>query len=272
MTYADTSYTSRDLRRWVSDLVLSVPLRGHADPIEIAILIEHKSHRSRLLPFQLLTYVATGYRRQIKQRKKVSVIIPVVYFHGKHPWQLPQLTDYFPGLPEIFLPYIPVMAAEMLSLAEMSDAEINGITNGMLRAALLVQKNLNQNIIAIEELAKVINTLSKHTERNFSHQLFVYIFYAGNFNPEELTTFTNLIAPDMRTKNASFIDLALEKMQENAMKRERREGILEGESKGREKSRIEFAKRLLQRNLPIDDIADLTGLPEEQVRNISAEM
>ena len=48
----------------------------------------------------------------------------------------------------------------------------------------------------------------------------------------------------------------------------RKEGIEEGIEKGIEKSRKELAMKLLARNTPLDDIADLTGLSIEEIKKM----
>ena len=49
---------------------------------------------------------------------------------------------------------------------------------------------------------------------------------------------------------------------------ERREGRLEGEKKGRMEERMQFAIKLLQRNMSVEDIASLTDLTKEQVQGL----
>ena len=48
----------------------------------------------------------------------------------------------------------------------------------------------------------------------------------------------------------------------------RKEGIEEGIEKGIEKSRKELAMKLLARNTPLDDIADLTDLSIDEIKKL----
>jgi hypothetical protein len=76
-----------ELREFVSDKVLSMPLRNTNETVNIIILIEHKPKVDPLFSVQLLTYIANGYDQQRKRGGKFNVIIPVIYYHGKTRWK-----------------------------------------------------------------------------------------------------------------------------------------------------------------------------------------
>ena len=61
---------------------------------------------------------------------------------------------------------------------------------------------------------------------------------------------------------------AEEKGIEKGKEEGRKEGIEEGIEKGIEKSRKELAMKLLARNTPLDDIADLTDLSIEEIKKL----
>ena len=49
------------------------------------------------------------------------------------------------------------------------------------------------------------------------------------------------------------------------------EGIKEGENRGKEESKIEIAKKLLDMNIPIENIVKATGLTLEEVEKLKEE-
>ena len=61
---------------------------------------------------------------------------------------------------------------------------------------------------------------------------------------------------------------AEEKGIEKGKEEGRKEGIEEGIEKGIEKSRKELAMKLLARNTPLDDIADLTDLSIDEIKKL----
>jgi len=65
LTYDNTSYTDKRLRKYFSDLVYTCVL-SHEVPIKIAILFEHKSKPVEYPHFQLLTYILKIWESCIK--------------------------------------------------------------------------------------------------------------------------------------------------------------------------------------------------------------
>ena len=46
------------------------------------------------------------------------------------------------------------------------------------------------------------------------------------------------------------------------------DGKAEGLTEGEKKKQIEIAKKMKQKNIPIDEIAELTGLSKEEIENL----
>ena len=66
------------------DLILTFGLKHFPKKqIQILILVEHKSQYSRQIYQQILDYQALLYR----EAKKPTILIPVVFYHGKSPWK-----------------------------------------------------------------------------------------------------------------------------------------------------------------------------------------
>ncbi len=91
----NTTYATPDLDELVSDIILKVPLEGGDDTVTISVLIEHKSKVDHLTCIQLLAYIANGYNLQRKQKQRLSVIVPILYYHGKVNWKFRPLHQLF---------------------------------------------------------------------------------------------------------------------------------------------------------------------------------
>lgn len=61
---------------------------------------------------------------------------------------------------------------------------------------------------------------------------------------------------------------AIEEAREEALAEGEARGEARGEAKGEVKGRVEVARAMLEKNTPVDFIASVTGLTEEQVRNL----
>ena len=80
-------------------------------------------------------------------------------------------------------------------------------------------------------------------------------------------------------KNVKKADKVLERISKDPKERERYEAILKAEfnqrissqkfeEKGRKQKQVEIAKKLLQRNMNIEDIKEITGLTEEEINKL----
>jgi predicted transposase/invertase (TIGR01784 family) len=278
LVHIPTSYTTPDLDKLISDIVLKVPLADGKDEITISVLIEHKSSVDHLTCLQLLTYIANGYDLQRKQKEPFSVIVPVIYYHGKGNWKFRPLHQLFKQIPDSLVPYIPTFHIEMLQIQSLSKEHIHNIAETKLRASFMVQKGIHNQIVAIEDYASVINSLAPYEKGNFLHSFFVYVFEVAIFEEETIMNIINQLDTNMKEQSMTLKDkfiargknegiaIGIEKGIEQGIEKGRQEGM----QKGSIESRYEFARKLIQRNMPLADICDLTGLTEEQVKGIKA--
>jgi len=182
-----------------------------------------------------------------------------VYYHGKQKWKIASLWHYFPNTPAEILKYVPQFSLEMLSIREMSPKQIYAVTSGILRAALMVQKGAHKRIFSLEEYARVFNTISAEKEGNFFISMMVYIFESGALEESEFSNIVKKLDNEMKTKTLTIKEVWIA------------EGIEKGIEKGSLQSRYEFAKKLLLRKMPFDEICELTDLTMEEMKRLAAE-
>ncbi len=106
---------------------------------------------------------------------------------------------------------------------------------------------------------QVINALEPTDEGNFLHSFFVYIFSVTNFDQNSIIEITNQLTTDMKTKSMTFID----QFRAEARQEGRQEGSLE--------KAYAFARKLLLRNMPFEEICELTDLSMDEVKRLAAE-
>ena len=58
------------------------------------------------------------------------------------------------------------------------------------------------------------------------------------------------------------------KIQNSLLSEARENGINDGISKGVSKEKVNIAKNMLNKNMPIEDISDITGLSIEEIKNL----
>jgi predicted transposase/invertase (TIGR01784 family) len=261
LTFIPNSYVSNELAEYISDLVFKIPVYGTSGALTVSVLIEHKSRVDHLTCIQLLKYITNGYVYQNQKREKFSVIIPIIYYHGKRKWKFRHLDELFTDVPDAFKKYIPVFAIEMFRVQEMSIPDIHAIDEAKLRAALLVQKGMYDTMVAIDDYASIINALQPYIRGNFFKTFFVYLSQVITFDENTLTEITNQLTTEMKTGTLSLYDNLIAKGRQEG----RQEGIGLGIEQGSLKRSFEFARRLVLRNVPLEEICELTDLTMEQV-------
>jgi predicted transposase/invertase (TIGR01784 family) len=209
---------------------------------------------------QLHNYIANGYLIQLKKKEQLSIIIPVIYYHGKGTWKYRPLHELFQDIPEGFERYIPSFSIELFQVQDLSIKQIHGVAEARLRAAFMVQKSLHDHFVAQKDFVQVINALEPTDEGNFLHSFFVYLSNVTNFDENSIIDITNQLTTDMKLRSMTFID------QFRAKGRE--EGIQEENLR----SRYEFAQKLKLRNMPLEEICELTDLSMEEVERLANEL
>ncbi len=264
ITYLPDTYVTKGLNEYISDIVLKIPISGTLRNVSVSILIEHKSSVDHFSCVQLLNYIANGYDIQLKQKEKLSIIIPVIYYHGKGKWKYRPLHELFQEIPEGFERYIPFFSIELFQVQHLNITQIYSIAEAKLRAAIMVQKSLHDHLVAQKDFVNVINALEPTDAGNFLHSFFVYLSNFTTFNQHNILEITNQLTADMKTKSMTFIDQF------------RAEGRQEGRAEGRQEGSIEkayeFARKLILRNMPIEEIYELTELSMDEVKRLEAEL
>jgi len=120
----------------------------------------------------------------------------------------------------------------------------------------MVRKGARERLFGLEEYARVINMLYKENRGNFFISTIVYIFSVDYFNPQEFQTVTKHL--DIPTKRKTMT------LREHFIA----EGIEKGKREGSLQRGYEVARKLLQRNMPLEDICELTDLTMEEVKRI----
>ncbi|MEZ5043407.1 MAG: Rpn family recombination-promoting nuclease/putative transposase [Saprospiraceae bacterium] len=91
---SNQSFVTPQLKQYFSDLVYKCTTTDE-EPIELALLFEHKYNAPAYPHLQLLRYLLEYWEVQIKQKEALTPIIPIVVYQGKHKWQQKPFYSYF---------------------------------------------------------------------------------------------------------------------------------------------------------------------------------
>jgi predicted transposase/invertase (TIGR01784 family) len=135
-------YVSGELQKTMSDIVYSCHTKDEKDEVKVSLLIEHKSYVDKFTPVQIGSYIFSGFLRQLQNEKQISMIIPVLLYHGVDKWEYRTLSGLFSDLDPAWRKYLPDFEYFYHNLGEISDEELRALNNRFLRASLLALKHI----------------------------------------------------------------------------------------------------------------------------------
>ncbi|SIQ11493.1 conserved hypothetical protein (putative transposase or invertase) [Alkalispirochaeta americana] len=249
------SYLDEKGREYFSDIAGSATIAGQKH--KIYILVEHKSWPNKWVHLQMYHYIYRIWKQELKEQKSsvLCPVLPILFYHGPTRRIDPSLRSLFP----------PSLSAEIrgrqpeldLIIYNLSLPEtIPGSCSATVAAALYSLKYARDNLTA---LLRVLNRLAREGGTAFLlspdfKQIQTYIFSASSLTEQEIhqQIYTEVTNPVLQEEFMSTAQLI--------MQRGRQEGM-------REKAR-EDARRMLDKGFSIQDIVDITGLSEQEIKDL----
>ena len=194
LQYEPTSFVGESLSEYFSDIVYSCQFKG-GKKLQLTFLLEHKSYLPKNIYIQLLRYLIEIYDSQFKNEKDLTLVIPIVVYHGKDKWKKRTFSDYFDLPDEQLKQYLPTFNYELIDLRQISDDLIIQQSVGhYLKSTFLVFKHKNEKEFIeqfTEEIFIFVNEeLNLEQKMFFFRNLLTYIFSAFSFKKDE---FKNLV-------------------------------------------------------------------------------
>lgn len=255
LSQQDTSYITNELKTSFSDLVWGVKIKNK-EHLQISLLLEHKSSVNPYTTFQLLEYLALGYQKQLREKKKTELIIPILYYHGKRNWKFKSLEKYFTAYPDVLQKYLPVFSAEFINLHEVSPKQIYTFKNGLLVSALMLQKYCFDPDELANHIDRIVENLSPYLDSNFADSIFVYLISGIHLERRYLFEAAKKLPVDMNTKVMTIYDQLI------------LEGKEQGLAEGMEKALQKTVLNAFDAGIDIATIGIITGKNTEKINRI----
>ena len=221
----------------------------------IVILVEHQSTLNDNVPVRLLMYIARVYekildREKLYQKKLVKIPTPefIVLYNGN---------DYFPDHKELKLSAAFNNAADLKLLKKdfpplELTVQVYNINQGFNQEILARSKTLDSYSFFIGKIKeyKKEKTLEESIKAAIKYCIENNIL--TRFLKENASEVINMLTDDISIEELSAIRY--------------KEGREDGCEEGLEKGRVEIARKLKSRGLPVEDIAEDTGLSVDAVK------
>ncbi len=224
----EDSFVDNELKEHLSDLLFRVKLKNKQDAF-IYILLEHKSSPDKWVSFQLLRYLVRIFEKSNREgNKKLPLVLPIVFYHGKTSWNISEKFSALFDLRDLeeLREFLPEFHYHLCDLNKFSDDELKG--NPTLLSAVRIlkyifRKDLKSKLSkSFEPLANLLP--SEHAFERLKVLMF-YLRYADKASELEImNAFKEARGDDMQ--EVFFIDKWIQEGMEKGVK----QGLQQGES------------------------------------------
>ncbi len=249
----DKSFITDRFKEKESDLIYKINFKG--EDIYIYLLIEFQSTVDKFMALRILRYICEFYEFLVQQKvKKLPPVFPLLLYNGDARWtgklNINELINHV--IPLKYIPdfrYYPVLENEIPKKALLE------IENAVSAIFYIENSSIEETRKNIKKITKLLMTES----------------------PEVLTLFKNWFNDLLGQKDAEIIETiekieethemfatALKKHDDELRRTSKHEGIQEGILEGKR----EIAKTLLEENMPVKRIAEITGLGIKEIRDL----
>ena len=274
-----------------ADLVFSVPLK--TDPktqVKIFILLEHKSYYEPAVFNKMLYYMTTLHENSLKAGT-VSLIMPVLCYHGKTPWKWAktfQETVYKDLLSKIPAQFRENMIDYKVRLLDLNDPKFEEVLkdqNVTSRGALNVLREIWYIRQATLDKFKRILALFSNLPRNKKELMISVLDYLQSVfgedkdfkkrwkNAEQELIREGILKEGGYMNTLEYMSIREQKKGwkkglKEGHKEGRQEGLQEGHKEGRQEERQQVILNMLKEKLDIALVSKVTGVSVKEIKKL----
>ncbi len=250
-----TNYVSNEFKEGYADFTVKVKMKskkGKKIPTDIYFIIEHKSRGEKELLLQILKYIYFVWEKDMLNKKPLRIIIPLVFYHGKGKWKVPEaFVDQFDVDEEIkkyLLNYRYILFdTNKWNLADESNKEL--LENVYLFSAIALMKaSFKKNLEIILEILKLWH------EKGFNREKQNMLFFLKYISQTQEISFDRLekMLKESKIDGGDFMQTLAQQLREE----------------GKNENMKETAKRMLKKGLDMDTIVEITGLKASEIEKL----
>jgi len=260
MTQEKDTFIDQSLSRCYSDVLYHILFRD--DLAYLYFLFEHKSWEPNFPGVQLLKNMTHIWEKHIKKHKgikKLPVIIPLLIYHGEYPWKADTSFLSLFDIPETLAKYIPAFNYELYDVSHLPEERIiKGEVE--LRIVLLALRYIfSPEIMSrLKDIFQLFRELPGKTEFN-RYQELLLIYLGSNIKDIEPPQLREAV-DEVLEGGGAIMSTVFQKLIEQGIK------------EGKEKEKMKVATACILRDMDVDTIADLTGLPRKKIEELRDSM
>lgn len=198
-------------------------------PLRIAIIFEHKSEKPKgPVTEQLLRYISNVWNTDLKQKRALSLTIPIVLYHGKQSWQKESSESLFPDATEEQLRFVPSFEYVMVDIQRIADEQPDLASYSFLRNIFLALKYSRNSAYVHQFWQKIVIFAPQNSGKDIRLMLIqatvTYLTYASNTFKQKLNDMNTAAEIQQHPEVKSI----LEELYEQGMEKGMEEGITKG--------------------------------------------
>ena len=255
------SFVSPQLKEYFSDVVYQCPIVGLKKQAFLTFILEHKSDIVPHPHFQLLRYMLDTWEDQIKDKKALTPIIPIVLYQGKRKWVKRDVYAYFDKkLPVSFRPFCPNFDYFLTDIQTLSDEQILELNKGLLINTLLMMKHIWEPEFVLKNPDLIFVHLEDNQYSDFQISILAYFFRNADIAREKVQKFIKALPPSINKNAMSTYDLIVE------------EGVAKGIELGREEGQkemlLQLTREMLLKGFDYNIIIDILHVEPEFIDTV----
>jgi hypothetical protein len=190
---------------------------------------------------------------QLKNKKVLTPIIPIVVYHGKKKWRKRDLYAYFDKkLPASFYPFCPNFDYFLTDIQTMSDEQILELNKGLLINTLLMMKHIWEPEYVLKNPDLIFVHLEDAQYSDFQISILAYFFRNADIASEKVQTFIKALPTSINKNAMSTYDMIVE----------------EGVEQGRKKTLEQITREMLLKGLDYNFIIEILHVESEFIDSV----
>lgn len=158
--------------------------------ITIVLLLEHKSYPEEYLHFQLNRYLLNYWDDQIKDKKPLHTVVPIVIYHGRTRWKQRRIREHFPKSNDLLTQFLPDFQYYVIDLTGSSADQLDLLTSNYAKLTAGLLKTIRQKQQLKQMLLHLKETIAELVEdppgERFMQTALLYISLGANLTTIEI--------------------------------------------------------------------------------------
>lgn len=279
-------FLSYDISKYNRNFILHDYSNNYSDivyklkGIPIYLLLEHQSYIDYSIPYRIYQYYHciledTVNTKNLKAKNhQVPLVTPIILYTGSKPWNFvfnfqEQQFDYTYNQKlnngKLSLSY------NFINIHDFSKEELLKM-NSMVAYAMAIDKC--DNVSELIDTIYLVYDVCSNQQKKYLYRMIVYLLkpiipkgiyldLLKKFNCEEETYMEELIE-----RMKKDMEYRRKKAEQEGMEQGMKQGMEQGMEQGIKEGMIKTAKRMLTRNMSLEDISDITGLSMQEIKKL----